>query len=140
MTDHANAIAIYNTKTGVELAAQGRPVIVAGEAWIRGKGFSIDVSTPEHYFQVLDRLPFSDGMSPAHVDRAVRYAYHFFFRRMIPVPFIASTGPASFTVTASEAELVLALPGPGSDLRRHSDWFSVRVPVGVDGGSPGGTT
>ena len=92
LTDHANAVAIYNTKTGVELAAQGRPVIVAGEAWIRGKGFSIDVSTPEHYFQVLDRLPFREGMSPAEIDRAIRYAYHFFFRRMIPLPFIASTG------------------------------------------------
>jgi len=105
LTDHANAIAIYNTKTGVELAAQGRPVIVAGEAWIRGKGFSIDVSTPEHYLEVLDRLPCRAGMSPVEIDRAIRYAYHFFFRRMIPLPFIASAGPAHFTVTAAESQL-----------------------------------
>jgi Capsule polysaccharide biosynthesis protein len=105
LTDHANAIAIYNTKTGVEVAAQGRPVIVAGEAWIRGKGFSIDVSTPEHYFQVLDGLPLREGMSPGEIDRAIRYAYHFFFRRMIPLPFIAQRGPASFTVTATDSQL-----------------------------------
>jgi hypothetical protein len=111
LTDHANAIAIYNTKTGVEVAAQGRPVIVAGEAWIRGKGFSIDVSTPEHYFEVLDRLPFSTGMSAEQIDRAIRYAYHFFFRRMIPLPFIASAGPAHFTVSATDSQL-----GPGAFL------------------------
>lgn len=111
LTDHANAIAIYNTKTGVELAAQGRPVIVAGEAWIRGKGFSIDVSTPEDYFEVLDRLPLGEGMSPAEVDRAIRYAYHFFFRRMIPLPFIASTDSAHFAVTAADSQL-----GPGAFL------------------------
>jgi len=111
LTDHADAIAIYNTKTGVELAAQGRPVIVAGEAWIRGKSFSIDVSTPEHYFEVLDRLPFREGMSPEEIDRALRYAYHFFFRRMIPLPFIASAEPASFAVTATDAQL-----GPGTFL------------------------
>jgi Capsule polysaccharide biosynthesis protein len=105
LTDHANAIAIYNTKTGVEVAAQGRPVIVAGEAWIRGKGFSLDVSTAEDYIQVLDRLPFSEGMSPTQIDRAIRYAYHFFFRRMIPLPFIAQRGPASFTVTATDTQL-----------------------------------
>jgi len=111
LTDHANAIAIYNTKTGVEVAAQGRPVIVAGEAWIRGKGFSIDVSTPEHYFEVLDRLPFREGMAPAQIDRALRYAYHFFFRRMIPLPFITSTDVAHFAVTATDAQL-----GPGAFL------------------------
>ena len=84
---------------------------MAGEAWIRGKGFSIDVSTAEHYFQVLDRLPFSEGMAPAEIDRAIGYAYHFFFRRMIPLPFIASTGPASFAVTATDSQL-----GPGTFL------------------------
>jgi hypothetical protein len=105
LIDHANAVAIYNTKTGVEVAAQGRPVIVAGEAWIRGKGFSLDVSTPEHYFEILDRLPFNTRMSAEQIDRAIRYAYHFFFRRMIPLPFIASVGPAHFTVSAADSQL-----------------------------------
>lgn len=111
ITDRANAVAIYNTKTGVEVAAQGRRVIVAGEAWVRGKGFSIDVSSAERYFEVLDRLPFTEGMSSAEIDRALRYAYHFFFRRMIPLPFIEASGRASFVVTASPSQL-----GPGRHL------------------------
>ena len=40
----ASSALIYGTKTGVELAAMGVPVIVAGEAWARNKGFTTDVT------------------------------------------------------------------------------------------------
>jgi hypothetical protein len=80
-----NAAIIYGTKTGVELAATGIPVIVAGEAWVRGKGITTDASSAEEYFRILDRLPFASRLDPATVRRARKYAYHFFFRRMIPL-------------------------------------------------------
>jgi len=83
-----NAAIIYGTKMGVELTSVGLPVIVAGEAWIRNKGLTFDATTPEEYFRLLDRLPFATGLSDADVRRARRYAYHFFFNRMIPLPFI----------------------------------------------------
>jgi hypothetical protein len=83
-----NAAIIYGTKTGVELASQGQPVIVAGEAWIRNKGITSDASSPEEYFRILDRLPFPERLGAAQLARARRYAYHFFFNRMIPLPFI----------------------------------------------------
>jgi hypothetical protein len=88
----ANAALIYGTKTGVELAAMGTPVIVAGEAWIRNKGFTLDAESAEHYYRLLDRLPLPGPMSEAEVARARRYAYHFFFRRMIPLPCMEPTG------------------------------------------------
>ena len=87
-----NAVLIYNTKTGIELSAMGIPVIVAGEAWIRNKGFSMDVSSPEEYVRILDRLPMAHAMSESSVRRAKKYAYHFFFRRMIPLEFMDPTG------------------------------------------------
>jgi len=34
---------------------------------------------------MLDRLPFPSKMSDAQVARSRKYAYHFFFRRMIPL-------------------------------------------------------
>ncbi len=37
-----DSVLIYGTKTGVELTSLGIPVIVAGEAWIRNKGITID--------------------------------------------------------------------------------------------------
>ena len=83
-----NAAIIYGTKMGVELTSVGLPVIVAGEAWIRNKGLTFDATTPDEYFGFLDRLPFASGLSDAQIRRARRYAYHFFFNRMIPLPFI----------------------------------------------------
>ena len=41
----------------VELTSVGILVIVGGEAWIRGKGITTDPSTPQEYFQSLDKLP-----------------------------------------------------------------------------------
>jgi hypothetical protein len=83
-----NSAIIYGTKMGVELSSVGQPVIVAGEAWIRNKGITHDASTPAEYFAVLDRLPFAERLSGSLLARARRYAYHFFFNRMIPLPFI----------------------------------------------------
>lgn len=82
---HCDAVLIYGTKTGVELSAAGKPVIVAGEAWVRGKGVTLDAMSETHYFELLDRLPLRKGLDSDTTDRARRYAYHFFFRRMIPV-------------------------------------------------------
>ncbi len=87
-----NAVVIYNTKTGIELAAMGIPVIVAGEAWIRNKGLAIEVSSPEEYTQTLDRLPVPRRMTVSETTRARKYAYHFFFRRMIPIEYMEPTG------------------------------------------------
>lgn len=83
-----NAVVIYGTKTGVELAATGVPVIVAGEAWIRGKGVTQDASSEADYFRLLDALPLPAGLDDIVRERALKYAYHFFFRRMIPLECI----------------------------------------------------
>jgi hypothetical protein len=83
-----DSVIIYGTKTGVELTSVGIPVIVAGEAWIRNKGVTIDPATREDYFRALDALPLRRRMSEADVARARRYAHHFFFRRMIPLEFM----------------------------------------------------
>lgn len=87
-----NAVLIYGTKTGVELTSMGIPVIVAGEAWIRNKGLTLDARSAGEYFALLDRLPLDHRMSAGTIDRARRYAYHFFFRRMIPVDCMEPTG------------------------------------------------
>jgi hypothetical protein len=83
-----NAAIIYGTKMGVELTSVGLPVVVAGEAWIRNKGLTHDATTPDEYFRILDRLPFAGRLADEQVARARRYAWHFFFNRMIPLPFI----------------------------------------------------
>jgi len=82
-----DSVVIYGTKTGVELSCMGIPVIVAGEAWIRGKGITTDAGSVAEYFAILDSLPLGRRLDPETRARALRYAYHFFFRRMIPLEF-----------------------------------------------------
>jgi hypothetical protein len=81
----SDSVIIYGTKTGVELAAFGIPVVVAGEAWIRNKGMTIDATSPESYFKILDTLPLKKRLTNEKLLRAKKYAYHFFFRRFIPL-------------------------------------------------------
>jgi hypothetical protein len=110
------AVLIYGTKTGVELAPTGVPVVVAGEAWIRNKGITHDVSSREAYLRTLERLPSLGRSGPEVVDRAKRFAYHFFFRRMIP---ISSLDPdAGWPPTPRIRDVSDLLPGkdPGLDV------------------------
>lgn len=85
LADMSDCVIIYGTKTGVELTARGIPVIVVGEAWIRNKGLTIDVSTEEEYLHCLEKLPLNQRMSDEQVELALQYAYHYFFRRLIPI-------------------------------------------------------
>jgi hypothetical protein len=109
LCEAADSVIIFNTKTGVEIAARGVPVIVAGEAWIRNKGFSFDASSAEQYFELLKQLPLRSGMAEHAQELAERYSYHFFFRRMIPLPFITTSKPGRFRINISSSEEL----GPG---------------------------
>ncbi len=115
LIDHANAVLVYSTKTGIEASAQGLPVVVAGEAWIRDKGFSFDAVSPQSYRAILDGLPFADRLPAEIRERALRYAYHFFFRRMIELPFLADAGPAEFEIRADGLDEFAPGAHPGLD-------------------------
>jgi hypothetical protein len=88
-----DSVIVYATQTSVELTSMGIPVIVAGDAWTRNKQISWDASTPQEYLQLLDRLPLRERLSDAIMQRARKYAYHHFFRRMIPLPFLETVHP-----------------------------------------------
>ncbi|MFQ5563982.1 MAG: capsule biosynthesis protein [Parvularculaceae bacterium] len=104
LIDCANAVLVYSTKTGIEASAAGARVIVAGEAWIRGKGFTMDASSPRSYREMLALLPFRDRLPEDLQERALRYAYHFFFRRMIDLPFIEPVEAAKFAINVERLE------------------------------------
>jgi hypothetical protein len=114
--ERCDAVAIYGTKTGVELASMGIPTIVAGEAWIRNKGVTHDAHDAASYFRILDNVPFGTRMAAEQVRRARMYAYHFFFRRMIPVRSFSPDAPSGpFTVTVSTLGDLLPGKDPGLD-------------------------
>lgn len=106
LMNQCNSVIIYNTKTGIEVSSMGIPVIVAGEAWIRGKGFSRDVKSPDDYFKTLGQLPFPAGLSSSELELARKYAFHFFFRRMIPLPFIRPIVKAQIAIELAGLQLL----------------------------------
>ncbi|CAB4335068.1 MAG: capsule biosynthesis protein [Actinobacteria bacterium] len=79
---------IFGTKTGVELTASGIPTIVAGEAWIKNKGLTLDPKSKLEYFDLLSHFEAGEIFEGPDIDEALAYAYHYFFRRMIPVSSI----------------------------------------------------
>ncbi len=112
-----DAVIIFGTKTGVELTSLGIPVIVAGEAWIRNKGLTTDAASADDYFRILGRLPFSARMPGRMVERARKYAYHFFFRRMIPIDqFEPTGGQPQFRLAIRTVDDLRPGVSPGLDL------------------------
>ena len=111
-----NSAVIYGTKMGVELTSVGLPVIVAGEAWIRNKGITLDASSPEEYFRLLAQLPIPERLAAPQLARARRYAYHFFFNRMIPLPFIEpKAGYPIYRLKLDRLQQLLPGASPGLD-------------------------
>lgn len=88
MLEKSNLVLIYNTKTGIEAAAMGKKVVVAGEAWIRNKGFSWDAESKENYLSILNSIDMNENLDHEKKERALKYAYHIFFRRMIEISSI----------------------------------------------------
>tara|TARA_B110000211_G_scaffold233385_1_gene299450 strand:- start:1830 stop:3473 length:1644 start_codon:yes stop_codon:yes gene_type:complete len=84
--DKCNSVILYATKMGIELPVKNIPVIVCGEAFVRNKKIAIDITSKDHYLNVLNQLPLIDHK--VDILRAKKYAYHFFFRRTIKVESI----------------------------------------------------
>jgi hypothetical protein len=91
-----DSVLIYGTKMGVELTSVGIPTVVAGEAWIKNKGLTLDAASREEYFAILERLPLRARLTADVMEKAKKYAYHFFFRRMMPLPFMRRDDSALF--------------------------------------------
>lgn len=53
LMERCDSVLIFGTKTGVELTSQGIPVIVAGEAWIRGKGDHVGCASSRPLSRVI---------------------------------------------------------------------------------------
>jgi hypothetical protein len=81
---------VYTTKVGLEFATRDIPVLVAGEAFYRGKGFTYDPTTRNEYLDLLDTV--SGKSIPGQRDLALQYAYYYFFRRYIKLSGLQDSG------------------------------------------------
>jgi len=110
LAEASAAAIIFGTKMGLEIALRRVPVIVAGESFVRGKGFTYDASSRQDYFACLDRLPDLPRLDDGQFERAQRYGYHFYYRRQMDFPFIEEG--TEKTVKRLNLQDVAAL-GPG---------------------------
>ena len=89
--DYCNTLVIYATKMGMEFSPYGNTVICAGESYIKNKGITLDPETKKEYFNLLDKFPDIEKPSAEKIERAKKYAYHYFFRRTFQVKSLDST-------------------------------------------------
>ena len=82
---NCDSVLIFATSAGLELACLGIPIVVAGEAWMRNKGISNDVTNRADYRKILGALPLGQRMTPEQIELAKKYAYHVYLRKMIPL-------------------------------------------------------
>ncbi|MEF2144720.1 MAG: hypothetical protein V3573_04675 [Desulfovibrionaceae bacterium] len=70
---------------GFEMALQGKPTILAGEAHYGGKGFTLDVRDREHYKRLLRSAAQLPLLTAEQVRHARTYAYDYYVRRPVDV-------------------------------------------------------
>jgi hypothetical protein len=122
LLDISDLTLTYTTTVGLEAAARGRRVAVAGETHYRGRGFTTDISGPAELECALARAPAPP--STAEVELAISYAHMFFFRAMIPFPLIETENSKVRRSPRGAAEIA-----PGAD--SYLDWICARI---LDGG------
>ncbi len=81
---------VYTTTAGLEMAMCGVPVVVAGSAHYRQRGFTLDPQSWEAYLALLDSLPVGlqdYRMTQEKVELAWNYAYRYFYEFPHPYPW-----------------------------------------------------
>ena len=118
LSEICSAAIIFGTKTGLELSARGIPVIVCGEAWIKDKNISFDPKTKEEYENLLKvgNLKMTSSMK----ERAIRFAYHFFERTALELPFLGSIS-GNLTLTIDEKNIDVIANGKNKVLEKICD-------------------
>jgi hypothetical protein len=70
---------------GLELALQGKPVILAGQAHYSGKGFTHDPKSDEEYKKMLSMASTLGMLDEKSSELAWKYGYIYFIRKQIPL-------------------------------------------------------
>lgn len=102
---------VYGSKLGIELPALGYRVVIAGDSWARGKGFTYDCSCEKEYFDVLTALLKDDEvlLDAQKAVLAKKYAYHYFFRRLVDVNGLEKNDNGQLRIKAGDSAERLAL-------------------------------
>jgi capsule polysaccharide modification protein KpsS len=115
---------VFTSTTGLELALNGKPVVVAGNTHYRGKGFTVDVKSAEDFDVALERLSASTRYFRPDIERVRRYANLFFFDAPITIPGVAE--PVIGLVRLDLDDVSQLAPGVNPEIDRLCDFILER--------------
>ncbi|TML19399.1 MAG: hypothetical protein E6G39_01680 [Actinobacteria bacterium] len=119
LMDECDVGLVFTSTTGLELALQGKPVIVAGRTHYRDKCFTLDATSPEHFEKLLDEALFEPSAYVPDVEMVRRYAYLFFFRSALASPGVVEHIPGLARITVRDLDELA--PGRNESLDRICD-------------------
>ena len=79
---------IYSSKISIELLFYNKKILIAGEAFVRGKGFTLDVKNKNEYFNNLNDLKIFNLDENTRL-KSYKFIYFFFFKLMIRVHLLS---------------------------------------------------
>lgn len=121
-------ITVFGT-AGLELAARGKPVVLAGEPHYSRKGFTFDSSTAAEYLEKLKGIGSLRRISSEQQAIARNYAYNFFLRRQVPLSIF--DGGSGWITYRHDQRAIMA---PGVDA--HLDFYCSQIVSGGEGLMP----
>jgi hypothetical protein len=119
------AVTVYGT-SGLEIAIQGKPVILSGEAHYGRRGFTYDGLSPESYRELLRKVRSIKPLSGEQVELARKYAYCYFIQRQIPMSVVNDPTSEWWSFQFDRRHLLL----PGRD--PYMDFICDRIMDGRD--------
>ena len=79
---------VYASRFGLELAMRGTRTWIAGDVTYRNKGFTLDLASREHMFELLEKDAYDNRLLEAEIKLAQRFAYLWFFRYEVRLPLL----------------------------------------------------
>lgn len=98
----SNVVMVYTTTMGIEFALKGKCPWVAARPYYSGKGFTLDLKSPQHMYDLLDSNLFENNLTPQQIELAQRFAHIVRFRRVFPFPYIDGFS-GTFTPSGQDA-------------------------------------
>lgn len=107
---------VYTSTTGLEMSLLGKPVVVAAQTHYRGKGFTVDVTSPAEFAAAIDQQCDSDLRFRPDVELVQRYAHLLLFKSAYTD--LGVKEPIRGLCRVSTEEVLSAAADKSSDLSR----------------------
>jgi len=88
----SKVVMTYTSTLGIEFALRGIRPWAAARALYGRKGFTVDLVSPQHMFDLLDRNQLDNRLTPEQIESAERFAHMFRFRKVFSFPRLDDSG------------------------------------------------